>query len=82
MFYPVNVLALAFCAVPFAFGALRSGGLSKRLFLGIVLALGFYFLQRAIVSLGVVYNLHPALANAVPPLILAAAAWVYFRKHA
>ena len=82
VFYPVNVLALAFCAVPFAFGALRSGGLSKRLFLGIVLALGFYFLQRAIVSLGAVYSLHPALANLVPPLILAAAAWVYFRRHA
>ncbi|WP_300614770.1 LPS export ABC transporter permease LptG [Dokdonella sp.] len=82
VFYPLNVLALAFCAVPFAFGALRSGGLSKRLFLGIVLALGFYFLQRAIVSLGAVYNLHPALANLVPALILLVAGWVYFRKHA
>ena len=27
-FYPIDVLVLAFCAVPFAFGALRSGGLS------------------------------------------------------
>lgn len=82
LFYPINVLVLAFCAVPFAFGALRSGGLSKRLFLGIVLALGFYFLQRAIVSLGAVYSLHPAMANMIPPLILAAAAWAYFRRHA
>ena len=38
MFYPLNVLVLAFCAVPFAFGALRSGGLAKRLFIGIVLS--------------------------------------------
>lgn len=82
VFYPINVLALAFCAVPFAFGALRSGGLSKRLFVGIVLALGFYFLQRAIVSFGAVYNLPPAFANTIPPLILALAAWLYFRKHA
>lgn len=82
VFYPLSVLALAFCAVPFAFGALRSGGLSKRLFLGIVLALGFYFLQRAIVSLGAVYSVHPALANLVPPLILAVAGWLYFRRHA
>lgn len=82
VFYPINVLALAFCAVPFAFGALRSGGLSKRLFIGIVLALGFYFLQRAIVNLGTVYDLSPALANVIPPLILAAAAWLYFRRHA
>lgn len=82
IFYPFNVLILVFCAVPFAFGALRSGGLSKRLFLGIVLALGFYFLQKAIVSVGAVYNLHPALANTLPPLLLIAAAVAYFRRHA
>jgi lipopolysaccharide export system permease protein len=76
------VLILAFCAVPFAFGALRSGGLSKRLFLGIVLALGFYFLQKAIVSIGSVYGFHPAVANLIPPLILIAAASLYFRRHA
>lgn len=82
LFYPFNVLVLVFCAVPFAFGALRSGGLSKRLFIGIVLALGFYFLQRAIVSFGAVYGLHPATANLIAPLILIAAAFAYFRRHA
>lgn len=82
VFYPFSVLVLAFCAVPFAFGTLRSGGLSKRLFVGIVLALGFYFLQRAIVNLGVVYDVHPALGNLLPPLLLVAVAWAYFRRHA
>jgi lipopolysaccharide export system permease protein len=82
VFYPLDVLVLAFCAVPFAFGALRSGGLSKRLFIGIVLALGFYLLQRAIVSIGSVYGFHPALANLVPPLLLVALATAYFRRHA
>ncbi len=82
VFYPLNVLVLVFCAVPFAFGALRSGGLSKRLFIGIVLALGFYLLQRAIVSIGSVYGFHPAVANLVPPLILVGLAVAYFRRHA
>ncbi|MEO7064502.1 MAG: LPS export ABC transporter permease LptG [Dokdonella sp.] len=82
LFFPLDVLILVFCAVPFSFGALRSGGLSKRLFTGIVLALGFYFLQRAIVSLGSVYALHPAAANLVAPLILVVAAAAYFRRHA
>ena len=82
LFFPLNVLILVFCAVPFSFGALRSGGLSKRLFTGIVLALGFYFLQRAIVSLGSVYALHPALANMIAPLLLVAAITAYFRRHA
>lgn len=82
LFFPLNVLILVFCAVPFSFGALRSGGLSKRLFTGIVLALGFYFLQRAIVSLGSVYALHPALANLIAPVLLIAAITAYFRRHA
>lgn len=81
-FYPPTLLVLVFCAMPFAFGALRSGGLSKRLFLGLVLAIGFFLLQRSVVSVGVVYGVHPALANLAPPLILVVAAWAYFRRHA
>jgi lipopolysaccharide export system permease protein len=76
------VLALSFCAVPFAFGTLRSGGLAKRLFIGMVLALCFYFAQRAIVSMGAVYGVHPAVANLIPPILLAVLAFAYFRRHA
>ncbi len=82
VFYPVSVLALAFCAVPFAFGTLRSGGLAKRLFIGMVLALCFYFAQRAIVNMGAVYGVHPAIANLIPPILLAMLAFAYFRRHA
>ena len=82
LFYPISVLALAFCAVPFAFGTLRSGGMAKRLFIGMVLALCFYFAQRAIVNMGAVYGIHPAIANLIPPVLLAALAFAYFRKHA
>jgi len=82
LFYPLSVLVLAFCAVPFAFGTLRSGGLSKRLFLGIVVALGFYLMQRAVINVASVYDIHPAIANLVPPLILIALATAYFRRHA
>ena len=82
VFYPVNVLVLAFCGLPFAFGALRSGGLGKRLFLGIVMSIGFYFLQRTVVSMGSVYGLAPALANSIPPLLLIAMAAAWFRRNA
>ena len=82
LFYPINVLVLAFCALPFAFGTLRSGGLAKRLFIGIVLAIGFYFLQRSVVTMGSVYGLPLALANALPPLLLIAMATAWFRRNA
>lgn len=81
IFYPLNVLVLAFCAVPFAFGALRTGGLGKRLFIGIALAITYYFFQSAVVSMGVVYNFNLAVANALPSLLLAGAATMYFRKY-
>ena len=82
IFYPLNVILLAFCAVPFAFGALRSGGLGKRIFIGMVIAVAWYFGQRALVNLGAVYGIHLALANLVPALILAVVILVYFRRHA
>jgi lipopolysaccharide export system permease protein len=80
--YPLNVLVLVFCAMPFAFGTLRSGGLGKRMFIGMLLAIGWYFLQKAMVSFGTVYGIPPMLANLLPAVILALAAWLYFRRHA
>jgi lipopolysaccharide export system permease protein len=80
--YPFNGLVLVLCAMPFAFGALRSGGLGKRMFIGILLAIGWYFLQQAMVNFGTVYGMSPLLANLLPALILSVAAWFYFRRHA
>jgi lipopolysaccharide export system permease protein len=80
--YPLNALVLVLCAMPFAFGALRSGGLGKRIFVGMLLAIGWYFLQKALVSFATIYGVPPMLANLMPALVLAFAAWVYFRKDA
>ncbi|MBS0590369.1 MAG: LPS export ABC transporter permease LptG, partial [Proteobacteria bacterium] len=82
IFYPLNVLVLAFCAVPFAFGSLRTGGLGKRLFIGMALAISYYFFQKSVVSMGAVYNFNLAVVNALPSLFLAVAAWAYFRRNA
>jgi len=76
------VLVLAFCAVPFAFGALRTGGLGKRLFLGMVLAVSYAFLQQSIVSVGAVYGFDMALTNILPSVVLIMLAGVYFRRSA
>ncbi|MEO7066289.1 MAG: LPS export ABC transporter permease LptG [Rhodanobacter sp.] len=79
--YPLNVLVLVLCVMPFAFGALRSGGLGKRLFVGMLLAIGWYFLQKAMVNFGIVYGMSPLFANLLPAVILALAAWLYFRHR-
>jgi len=79
--YPLNVLVLVLCAMPFAFGALRSGGLGKRMFIGMLLAIGWYFLQQAMVNFGTVYGMPPLLANLLPAVLLACLAWLYFRRR-
>jgi lipopolysaccharide export system permease protein len=80
--YPVNVLVLVLCSMPFAFGALRSGGLGKRIFMGMILAISWFFVQKAIVSFGTVYGIPPLVANLLPPMLLAGGGWYYFRYRA
>jgi len=80
-FYPLNVLALCLAAIPFAFGTLRSGGLSKRLFIGIVFALGFWLLQTQFVRLASVLDLDFRLAYALPTLIMVSVSVLLFRKR-
>ncbi|MBS0383449.1 MAG: LPS export ABC transporter permease LptG [Proteobacteria bacterium] len=79
-FYPINTLLLVLCALPFGFGALRSGGLGKRLFLGVIIAIAWYFLQRAIISTGTVLGAPPLLVNLIPALLLLAIAVGYYRR--
>ena len=81
-FYPLNVLLLVLVALPFAFGTLRSGGLGKRLFLGILLAVGWNIAQRAMGNVGAVYGIDPRLLQLLPAAALAGAAAWYFRRHA
>lgn len=80
VFYPVNTLLLVLCALPFGFGALRSGGLGKRIFLGVIVAIAWYFIQRAIISTGTVFGVPPFVVNLVPALLLAAIAVWYYRR--
>jgi lipopolysaccharide export system permease protein len=79
-FYPVNTVLLVLCALPFGFGALRSGGLGKRLFLGVIIAIAWYFAQRAIISTGTVLGASPFAINLIPALVLLVIAVWYYRR--
>ena len=63
------------------FGTLRSGGYGKRLFLGIVFALGFYLLQNMAVQMAGVFRFDYRIAFALPPAaMLAVSMWLFKRK--
>jgi lipopolysaccharide export system permease protein len=80
-FYPLNVLALCLAAMPFAFGSLRSGGMGKRLFIGIVFALGFWLLQTQFVKLAGIYKFDYRVAYLVPSAVMLAVSSVLFRRR-
>ena len=65
--------AIAFAvllAIPFVLGPLRSAGSGARVLIGLLLGLGFFFLQRLIESGAVVFNLDPVLLAWLPTAVL------------
>ena len=80
-FYPVNVIALCLAAIPFAFGTLRSGGMGKRLFLGILFALGFWLLQLFFGRMAGALKFDYRIAYALPPIVmLLVSGWLFRRR--
>jgi lipopolysaccharide export system permease protein len=81
-FYPINVLALCLAAVPFAFGSLRSGGMGKRLFLGVLFALSFWLLQMFFGRMAGALKIDYRIAYALPPLVmLLTSGWLFRRSN-
>ena len=69
--YPFAVLVMMLLALPFAAHSQRAGGISGKVFLGIVLGLSFHFLGRLFASLGALNDWQPLLsATAMPMLFL------------
>ena len=66
------MLSLCLAGLPFAFGSLRSGGMGKRVFLGMALAITFFFLHRAAINYVETKGLNLPLVYFLPPLLVAA----------
>ena len=67
--------AIAFAvllAIPFVLGPMRSSGTGARLLIGLLLGLGFFFLQRFIESGTIVFDLDPVLLAWLPTALLVA----------
>lgn len=82
IFYPLEVLLLAACMLPFAFGALRSGGFGLRLMIGVVVAILWQFFAKALITFAGVYHVDHRLAHGLPCVFLLIVAVSYFRRRA
>ncbi|MFN0040296.1 MAG: LPS export ABC transporter permease LptG, partial [Burkholderiales bacterium] len=78
--YPFAVLVMMVLALPFAYFQAREGGLSGKIFTGIMLGLGFHLANRLFGHLGLL-NAWPPLFSAIFPTLafLGAAAWMMWR---
>jgi len=69
LIYPIAVLVMMILALPFAYLNVREGGVSTKIFAGIMLGLGFHVLSRLMGHIGQLAAWPPLLA-AVGPTVL------------
>ena len=73
---PIAVVTMLVLTVPLVFGSLREKGTGRQLFLGIIIGMAFYFTNRVLNYVGLVYGLPVMLSALGPPLLfLAAGIW-------
>lgn len=67
--YPFAILVMMLIALPFAYMQVRAGSVSVKIFIGIMLGIGFYLLNNLFSHLSVVASMPPLLSAAVPSLL-------------
>ncbi|PHV13497.1 LPS export ABC transporter permease LptG [Chitinimonas sp. BJB300] len=79
--YPLACLAMLVIALPFSQTQRRAGGIGIKLFVGIMLGLGFYFVNKLVGHMGLLYDWPPLLAASLPStLFLALATYLLWRQ--
>jgi len=66
---PLVTLVMVFLSVPVVFGVLRTVGIGQRIFVGLVLGLIFFLLNKAFGHMAVVYQFNPLFAALFPASI-------------
>lgn len=84
LIYPLAVLVMMALALPFAYLHFRAGGVSLKIFIGIMIGVSFQLLNSLFSHLGLL-NTWPAFATAVLPsatfLLIAIGALLWVQKH-
>ncbi|HZP86310.1 MAG TPA: LPS export ABC transporter permease LptG [Burkholderiales bacterium] len=67
--YPLTVVVMMFLALPFAYLNIREGGVSTKIFSGIMVGLGFHLVSRLFGHVGALAAWSPPLAATAPTAI-------------
>jgi lipopolysaccharide export system permease protein len=82
VFMPLATLIMVLLATPFVFRQARSGGLSHRTFIGIMLGLLFIIFHKSLGYFGALYALPPLAAALIPIVVFFAVALFLLRRAA
>jgi lipopolysaccharide export system permease protein len=66
---PISTLVMLILAMPFLFGSQRGGGTGQRVFIGIIVGISFFLLNRVLNELGIVYGITPIISAFLPLFI-------------
>ncbi|MDO6461395.1 LPS export ABC transporter permease LptG [Granulosicoccaceae sp. 1_MG-2023] len=77
---PLATLVMLMLAVPFVFGSQRSGGAGQKIFIGIMLGIGYIMLNRLFTHMGLVYGFPPVISAVAPLLVFFLIAVVGIRR--
>ncbi len=73
---PFTVMVMMLLAVPFVMGPLRNTGAGQRLFIGVLIGLGFYVVNEVCANSGRLYGWPPLFSAAIPTVAFGmVAAW-------
>jgi lipopolysaccharide export system permease protein len=79
---PLSTAVMVVLAIPFVFGNLRSGSMGRNLFIGIMVGLLFYVVNKAFGYIVLGYGVPPALGAILPTFILFLTALLMYRRVA
>lgn len=77
---PLTIIVMSLVAIPFVVGSLRSTGQGQRLFIGIIMGIGFFLLNEIVGNSGQVYGLQPWATALLPTMLVAAVALFWIER--
>lgn len=63
---PLSTLVMLMLSLPFVFASSRSGSVGQKMFIGILLGIGYFLLNRLFTNLGLANGLSPAVSTFIP----------------
>ncbi len=77
---PLATAGMVLLAVPFVFGSMRSTGVGQRIMVGALIGIGFYLFNAVFSRVGILYNIPPLVAAALPTALVFAL-WIFLMRR-